>query len=129
MKNLTIKLSDKDYDLLQRIARADERRLMDLSYLLLARGLGCHFCETEVLVSWRDDEWTEEALKQEAKNEELEAQEGWSQLDWEERKKQGYKPVHAFFDNCDARPRGDTLIQPLADRIAAMALDLPEATK
>ena len=129
MKNLTIKLSDKDYDLLQRIARADERRLIDLSYLLLARGLGSHFCETEVLVRWRDDEWTEEALKQEAKNEELEAQEGWSQLDWEERKKQGYKPVYAFFDNCDARPRGDTLIQPLADRIAAMALDLPEATK
>ena len=123
MKNLTIELSDRDHDLLQRIAEADNRRLADLSYLLFARGLESFFCETEVLVHWRDDEWTEEALKQQTKNEELEAQDGWQQLDWEERQKQGYKFVHAFFDNCHARPRGDTLIDPLAKRIAAMALD------
>ena len=123
MKNLTIKLSNKDHDLLQRIAEADDRRLADLSYLLFARGLESFFCEIQVLVSWRADEWTEEALKQQAKNEELEAQDGWQQLGWEEMRKQGYKPVHAFFDNCEARPRGDTLIAPLAKRIAARATD------
>ena len=121
MKNLTIKLSDKDHDLLQRIAQATDRRLSDLCYLLYARGLESYFCEEVVFVRMRDDEMPQDVRDRIAKNSELEAQDGWWELSWEERKKQGYTHVHNQLHNSHNQPGGDQLIEPLAKRIAAEA--------
>ena len=48
MKKLEINLSDKDYSLLSRIAKSEGRRLSDLTYLVLGKGLEVFFCETMV---------------------------------------------------------------------------------
>ena len=121
MKNLTIKLSDKDHDLLQRIAQATDRRLSDLCYLLFARGLDSFFCEDLVSVPMHDDEMPQDLRDQIAKNSELEQQEGWHELDWKEKEKQGHKYVCRYMNNAHNQPGGDQLIEPLAKRIAAEA--------
>ena len=121
MKNLTIKVSDKDYDLLQRIADATDRRLSDLSHLIYGMGLRLYFCETLVSVEMQDDEMPQEKRDQLAKNAELEKQDGWYQLSYEERKKQGYAHVCTHMHNGDNQPGGDQLIEPLAERIKAEA--------
>ena len=48
MKQLQIKLSDKDCSLLSRIAKSEGRRLTDLTYLLFSQGLNIFFCESMV---------------------------------------------------------------------------------
>jgi len=121
MKNLTIEVSDKDYDLLQRIAQATDRRLSDLSHLIYADGLRMYFCETAVYVEMRNDEIPQKLRNQLVKNAELEAQEAWYDLSWEERKKQGFDHVCTYMHNGDNQPGGDQLIEPLAKRIAAEA--------
>jgi hypothetical protein len=123
MKTLTIKLSDKDHDLLQRIAEADDRRLADLSYLLLARGLECFYCETIVSIPMRDDEIPQEKKDQISKNKELMGRDDWQQLSWDERREQGFDHVSTQLHNGDLQPGGDQLIDPLAKRITAMATD------
>ena len=121
MKNLTIKVSDKDYDLLQRIADATDRRLSDLSHLIYGMGLRLYFCETLVSVEMQDDEMPQEKRDQLAKNAELEKQDGWFRLSYEEREKQGFKHVCTHIHNGDNQPGGDQLIEPLAERIKAEA--------
>ena len=71
MKKLEILLTDKQHNLLERIAQADDRRLSDLIYLVFSSGLGVYFCERGIYVSKNDDEYTEEEIKQKAINEKL----------------------------------------------------------
>lgn len=50
MQKIEILVSDKDFDLLTRIAKDQNRRLSDLNYLLYSRGLESFFCETMVSI-------------------------------------------------------------------------------
>ena len=47
MQKLEINLPDKDYSILKRIAKSEGRRLTDLTYLLLGRGLDVFFCPSD----------------------------------------------------------------------------------
>ena len=63
MKKLELMLSDKHYDLLKRIAKADDRRLSDLIPLLFSTGLNFYFDEKNIFVEKKDNEFTHEEKK------------------------------------------------------------------
>jgi len=121
MKQFQINLSDKDYSLLNRIAKSEGRRLTDLTYLLLGKGLEVFFCETIVYVEKDADDYSAKDLAQMKKNAELEKTEGWTRLDWDERKAKGYNHVCTGLSNHEhSKELGrchDPLIEPLAKRI------------
>ena len=125
MKKLEINLSDKDYSLLSRIAKSEGRRLTDLTYLLLGKGLEVFFCETLVYIDKDPDEYSAKDLAQMKKNAELEKTKGWTKLDWDERKAKGYDHVSSGLSNhVHSEELGrchDPLIEPLAERIESYA--------
>ena len=125
MKKLEINLSDKDYSLLSRIAKSEGRRLTDLTYLLLGKGLEVFFCETLVYIEKDPDEYSAKDLAQMKKNAELEKTKGFNRLDWEERKAKGYDHVSSNLSNhVHSEELGrchDPLIEPLAERIESYA--------
>ena len=127
MKTISFSLNDKDYSLLSRIAKADQRRLKDLVYLSLGAGLDFLFCETRVAIERQDDEYTQEEIEQKSKNEELEKSEGWDDLSYEEQKEKGKKHVCPFLSNYERKEDGsgyhDPLIDPLAERIKNYAFE------
>ena len=127
MKQLQIKLSDKDYSLLSRIAKSEGRRLTDLTYLLLGQGLDVFFSESMVYIDKEPDEYSAKDLAQMKKNAELEKTKGWKQLDWDEMKAKGYKPVRTTFSNHEYSEElgrcHDPLIEPLAERIKSYATE------
>ena len=131
MKQLQINLSDKDYSLLNRIAKSEGRRLTDLTYLLLGKGLDVFFCETIVYVEKDADDYSAKDLAQMKKNAELEKSEGWQKLDWHERKAKGYEHVNTGLSNhVHSEELGrchDPLIEPLAKRIENYATSPIEA--
>jgi len=71
MKQLSIQVTNKQYYLLERIAKADDRRLNDLLYLIFSSGLGVYFCEKSIYISKNDDEFTEDEIKQKKINNKL----------------------------------------------------------
>ena len=71
MKKLSIDVTGKQYYLLSRIAKSDDRRLQDLLYLIFSLGLSIYFCERSVYISKDENEFTEEEKKQKALNEKL----------------------------------------------------------
>jgi len=100
MKKLELMLSDKHYDLLKRIAKADDRRLSDLIPLLFSTGLNFYFDEKNIFVEKKDNEFTYEEKKQNKINKELEINNpGFWGLSNDKRKKLGYKHVETFFSN------------------------------
>ena len=117
MKKLEINLSDKDYSLLSRIAKSEGRRLTDLTYLILGKGLNIFFCETMVYVDKEPDEYSAKDLAQLKKNAELEKTKGWKQLDWQEMKDKGYNHISNSLSNHEhSKELGrchDPLIEPL----------------
>ena len=121
MKKLEINLSDKDYSLLSRIAKSEGRRLSDLTYLVLGKGLEVFFCETMVQIDKEADDYSAQDLAQMKKNAELEKTKGWMKLDWEERKAKGYNHISSSLSNhVHSEELGrchDPLIEPLAKRI------------
>ena len=127
MKQLQINLSDKDYSLLNKIAKSEGRRLTDLTYLLLGKGLEVFFCETIVYVEKDADDYSAKDLAQMKKNAELEKTEGWTKLDWDERKAKGYEHVSTSLSNHvhseDLGRCHDPLIEPLAERIESYAIE------
>ena len=127
MKQLQIKLSDKDYSLLSRIAKSEGRRLTDLTYLLLGQGLDVFFSESMVYIDKEPDEYSAKDLAQMKKNAELEKTKGWKQLYWDEMKAKGYKPVRTTFSNHEYSEElgkcHDPLIEPLAERIKSYATE------
>ena len=127
MKQLQIKLSDKDYSLLSRIAKSEGRRLTDLTYLLLGQGLDVFFSESMVYIDKEPDEYSAKDLAQLKKNAELEKTEGWTRLDWHERKAKGYEHVSTSLCNHEHSEElgrcHDPLIEPLAERIESYAVE------
>jgi predicted peroxiredoxin len=71
MDYLKIPLTKKQISLLERIAKADDRRLEDLINLVFSCGLSVYFCERSICVSKNDDEYTEDKIKQKAINDKL----------------------------------------------------------
>lgn len=126
-KEITIKVSDKDYDLIQRMAKEEKRRLSDFSHLLFAEGIKFFFCEQGICFKKRDDELTEEEKKQIKINDELRKQDGWYQLDYSEKVVQGFKQVHEWWENHlynqETKEHEDNLIDPLVERIENYALE------
>ena len=127
MKKLEINLSDKDYSLLSRIAKSEGRRLSDLTYLVLGKGLEVFFCETMVYIDKEADDYSAQDLAQMKKNAELEKTKGWMKLDWEERKAKGYNHISSSLSNhVHSEELGrchDPLIEPLAERIESYAIE------
>jgi hypothetical protein len=127
MQKLEINLTDKDYSLLKRIAKSEGRRLTDLTYLLLGRGLDVFFCETMVHIDKEPDDYSAKDLAQMKKNAELEKTEGWTKLDWHERKAKGYEHVCTNLSNHEHSEElgrcHDPLIEPLAERIENYAVE------
>tara|TARA_R100000781_G_scaffold3196_1_gene4612 strand:+ start:118 stop:522 length:405 start_codon:yes stop_codon:yes gene_type:complete len=127
MQKIEILVSDRDFDLLTRIAKDQNRRLSDLNYLLYSRGLESFFCETMVSIPKKLYEYTSEEKEQEKKNDELEQTEGWFDLDYTQREAKGYKHVCPYFSNHvynkKTKKYFDPLIEPLADKIASYALN------
>ena len=73
MKKIEITVSDRDYDLLSRIAKADNRRLSDMNYLCYGRGLDYLFTDEQLCVERvHADEYTAKEKEQIEKNKELE---------------------------------------------------------
>ena len=127
MQKLEINLPDKDYSILKRIAKSEGRRLSDLTYLLLGRGLDSFFCETMVHIDKEPDEYSAKDLAQMKKNAELEKTEGWRKLDWREREAKGYEFVDSKLRNHEHSEElgrcHDPLIEPLAERIESYAIE------
>lgn len=127
MQKIEINVSDKDFDLLTRIAKDQNRRLSDLNYLLYSRGLDTFFCETMVSIPKKLYEYTAKEKEQEKKNDELENTDGWNELDYKEREAKGYKHVCPYISNHKYDKKtdeySDPLIEPLAERIADYALN------
>ena len=126
-KEITIKVSDKDYDLIQRIAKQEKRKLSDFSYLLFAEGLKFFFCEEHICFKKHDDELTEEEHKQIKINDELRKQDGWYELDFTEKVAQGFKQVKEWWENHfynqETKEYEDNLIEPLVKRLENYALE------
>ena len=126
-KEITIKVSDKDYDLIQRIAKQEKRKLSDFSYLLFAEGLKFFFCEEHICFKKHDDELTEEEHKQIKINDELRKQDGWYNLDFPEKAAQGFKQVKEWWENHfynqETKEYEDNLIEPLVKRLENYALE------
>ena len=128
MKKIEITVSDRDYDLLTRIAKADKRRLSDMNYLCYGRGLDYLFTDQQLCVDRvHTDEYTAKEQKQMKKNKELEKTEGWDDLDYNQKKEKGYKHVCDFISNCekneDSGEMYDPLVQPLSKRIESYATE------
>ena len=126
-KEITIKVSDKDYDLIQRIAKSEKRRFSDFTQLVFAEGLDYFFCEESICFKKHDDELTEEEHKQIKTNDELSKQEGWYDLDYEEKVVQGYKQVYQWWENHlynhETKEHDDNLIKPLVKSIQSFAVE------
>jgi len=102
-KQLTIKVTDKQYDYFKRIAIEDNRKLNDLVRLIFCTGCHFHWAESHFSIKKRDDEYTPEEQNQIVKNEkirkELEKKGRWIyQLSNEEEVELGYKTVSEWFE-------------------------------
>ena len=69
MKHLKLSLTDKNFYLLERIAKADDRRLNDLIYLIFSQGLSSYFCERSIYIDKDENEISKEEKQQIKKNE------------------------------------------------------------
>ena len=124
-KELKIKLTDKQYDLLRRIAISDRYKLNDLICLIFARGLEFQWCEEDITFKKRDDEYTPEEQDQILKNKQMEKEleeEGktiWD-ISHEERKKKGYKSISEYHR---VGGYGDSLNHLIADQLRNPLLD------
>ena len=120
MNYLKIPLTKKQISLLERIAKADDRRLEDLINLVFSCGLSVYFCERSICVSKNDDEYTEGEIKQKTLNDKLlKNNPKFHYQTKEEQEAQGYKYVNTTFDNYN---RDNDFIEKLADEIKENAL-------
>lgn len=122
MASLTIQLSDKDLNLLERIAEQDDRRITDFVQLMFSRGLDYYYCDEIVSIKKTEEEYTQEERDQQSLNAEL--MNKYSTHD--ERKEHGFKYVYCCISNHETDKFSgeykDMLIEPLANRIKAYAI-------
>ena len=119
MSFLELPLRDKDLDFLQRIAKADDRRINDFLYLLLSEGLQFYFSEKSISVKKNVSDYTAEEKSQEDKNKELEkSTENWETLSYESKQKLGYQPIENYFHR---DPQGPDFIDQFSEKIRSYA--------
>ena len=99
MKTITIDLTNKQHCMISRIAKGDKRKVSDLIYLALSRGFEYMYFETALHIEKADSDYTVKEKKQIAKNKKLEASKGWSDLDYDEKRKRGYEHVCSSMSN------------------------------
>ena len=99
MKTITIDLTNKQHCMISRIAKGDKRKVSDLIYLALSRGFEYMYFETALHIEKADSDYTVKEKKQNAKNKKLEASKGWSDLDYDEKRKRGYEHVCSSMSN------------------------------
>ena len=122
MKHLKLSLTDKNYYLLERIAKADERRLNDLIYLIFSQGLSSFFCERSIYIDKDKNEFTNDERKQIKKNDEIiKNTENFWHLEDHEQKKLGYIRIEKFYSNNYSEGRIN-FIDKLADEIKENAI-------
>jgi len=125
MKKLSITVKDKQFQMLQRIAKADNRKIEDFLYIILGTGLDCHFCDTGISVEKLPEEYSKKDLEQLQLNKKLEnmKHEGKSfhSLDYEERKALGHDYVMKCLTNTYNHD-GQDFIEQLASSIKENSL-------
>ena len=90
MKKLSLPLTNHQYNLLERLAKAENRKLNDYLYLVFAEGLRFFHTEHNVYIKKLETEYTKEETDRIAKNAELEKTKGWNGLSHEEKKAKGW---------------------------------------
>jgi len=127
-KQLTIEVTDEQYDFFKRIALEDKRKLNDLVRLVFITGIDFHWSEDYFSFKKRDDEFTPEEKKQITKNEkilkQLEKEEKkFYQLSDEERKKLGYKSVEDYHKGGGYEDGESNLCRLLSKELKAVLID------
>ena len=118
---IAIKVSAADKEMLERIAKSQDRRFNDLMQILFANGLEYSYIDETVTVNKEDSEFTEQEKEQQLINEALIAN-GYYQLSKADREATDFKHVDACFHNGLCCSDKDTLIAPIAERIKAFAV-------
>ena len=118
---LSIKVSAADKEMLERIAKSQDRRFNDLVQILFANGLEYSYVDETVSVKKEDSEFTEQELGQKLVNDDL-ITNGYYQLSQADRKATDFKHVDSHFHNGFCCNDEDTLIAPIAERIKAFAV-------
>jgi len=126
-KELTIKVTNKQYDYFKRIANEDNRKLNDLIRLIFCTGLDFHWSENYFQFKKRDDEFTKEEKKQIAKNEKIQKEiekQGRKlyELSNEEEIRLGYKSVSEWFSGGGYND-DDNLASELAKALREILID------
>ena len=111
IKAFTIKLTEQQYDLIERIAKEDKRRIKDLAYLFFSEGIKYFYMDTGLSIERRPHEYSKEEQAQIKKNEKLAKTSGWSSLDYEERAAKGYKHISTWMGAFDD---GETFLDRLS---------------
>ena len=126
MATLTIKISDADLAMMERIAAHQNRRLQDLNQIVFGIGLSVHFDGEGVYIKKTEDELTDEQKEQLKINHQLQI-DGYYHLSEEEKAKTAYKDVEDAWQNfgpANGENYGfDNLIEPIANRIQRFATD------
>jgi len=127
-KQLTIEVTDKQYDLFKRIALEDNRKLNDLIRLVFITGIDFHWSENYFSFKKRDDEFTPEEKKQITKNEKIFKQlekedKPFYQLSDEEKEKLGYKSVEEWHRGGGYEDSKTNLCSLLSEELKAVLLD------
>ena len=132
--SITIPLTDKQYDLFRRIAKAERRKLEDIYRLVFARGLEFEWCEDRFSFKKKEDEFTPEEKEQLAKNKEVQEElkkkgKKLYELSKEEEIELGYKRVDEYHsvggygEKADvARLIAEQLREPLLDEETGLLL-------
>ena len=129
-KQLTIKVTDKQYDYFKRIARSEDRKLNDLIRLIFCTGLDFHWSESYFSIEKKDDEYTSEEKKQMTKNEKIKKKlekqgKRIYQLTNEEEIKLGYKSVHEWFQG-GGYDKEDNFVDVLSKGLKEVLIDQEE---
>ena len=129
-KQLTIKVTDKQYDYFKRIARSEDRKLNDLIRLIFCTVLDFHWSESYFSIEKKDDEYTSEEKKQMAKNEKIKKKlekqgKRIYQLTNEEEIKLGYKSVHEWFQG-GGYDKEDNFVDVLSKGLKEVLIDQEE---
>ena len=90
MKKLSLPLTNHQYTLLERLAKAENRKFNDYLYLIIAEGLRFFHNEHNIYIKKLETEYTKEETNRIAKNAKLEKIEGWNGLSHEEKKAKGW---------------------------------------
>jgi len=118
IKTFTIKLTEQQYDLIERIAKEDKRRIKDLAYLFFSEGIKYFYMDTSLSIERLPNEYTKDELAQIKKNEKLAKTAGWSSLDYEKRAAKGYKHISTWMGAFDD---GETFLDRLSKEVASNA--------